>query len=146
MPREHADVAVLVQAVEHGAERRVVLRVLGDEDELLDRDVLRVVVAALVPGLRDAQAPALLEERQVGVRPAEEEHLVLERVAAREHREVLQDDRVGERAEHLVRRDAALDQVDDVGLGEHAALGRDVVELRVVEVERRDELRRRVRP
>ena len=42
--------------------------------------------------------------------------------------------------------DAALDQVDDVGLGEHAALGGDVVELRVVEAERRDELRRRVRP
>ncbi len=32
-----------------------------------------------------------------------------------------------------VRRDAALDQVDDVGLGEHAALGGDVVQLRVVE-------------
>ena len=69
---------------------------------------------------------------------------MLERAAARQHREVLQHDRVGERAEHLVRRDAALDQVDDVGLGEDAALGRDVVELGVVEVERRHELRRRV--
>ena len=65
---------------------------------------------------------------------------VLPRVSTRE---VLQDDRVGERAEDLGRRDAALHQVDDVGLGEHAALRGDVVELRVVEVERRHELRRR---
>ena len=57
--------------------RGVVLRVLGDEDQLLDRDVLGIVVAALVPGLRDAQAPALLQERQVGVRAAEQEHAVL---------------------------------------------------------------------
>ena len=78
--------------------------------------------------------------------PPSSSTLRLQRVAAREHRQVLQHDRVGERAEHLVRRDAALDQVDDVGLGEHAALGRDVVELRVVEVERRHHLGRRVRP
>ena len=66
---------------------------------------------------------------------------VLPRVSTRE---VLHDDRVGERAEDLGRRDAALDQVDDVRLGEHAALGGDVMELRVVEAQRRDELRRRV--
>ena len=102
--REDADVRLLVEAVEHRAERGVVLRVLRDEDRLLDRPVLRPVVAALVPRLRDAQAPALLEERQVRVRPAEEEHAVLERAAAREHAEVLEDDGVGERAEDLVRR------------------------------------------
>ena len=82
---EDADVLLLVQAVEHRAERRVVLRVLRDEDQLLDRHVLRVVVAALVPRLRDAQAPALLQERQVRVRAAEQQHAVLERAAAREH-------------------------------------------------------------
>ena len=97
----HADGRRLVEAVHDGAERGVVLRVLRDEDQLLDRDVLRVVVAALVPGLGDALAPALLEERQVRVRPAEQEHLVAQRVAAREHREVLHDDRVGERAHDL---------------------------------------------
>ena len=139
-----ADRRVLVEAVEHGAERRVVLRVLRDEDELLDRDVLRVVVAALGPDLRDAEAPAVLEEREVRVRSAEEQDARLQRVAAREDGEVLHDDRVGERAEDLGRRDAALDQVDDVRLREHAALRGDVVELGVVEAQRRDELRRRV--
>ena len=141
---ELSDVRFFVQAVHHRAERRVVLRVLGDEDGLLDRHVLRVGVAALVPRLRDPEAPALLEERQVRVRSAEEEDLVLERAPAREDAEVLKDDRVGERAEDLLRRDPALDQVDDVRLGEDAALGGDVVKLRVVEVEARHHLRRGV--
>ena len=61
MPLKHADVRASCEAVEGRAERRVVLRVLGDEDELFDRDVLGVFVAALVPSLRDAQAPALLQ-------------------------------------------------------------------------------------
>jgi hypothetical protein len=102
---------------------------------LLDGQVLRPVVAALGPGLGDALAPALLQEGQVRVGPAEEQHLVLQRRAAGEHREVLQHDGVGERAQDLLRGDAALHQVDDVGLGEDAALGRHVVQLRVVEVD-----------
>ena len=77
MPVRHADVARLRGGRRARAERGVVLRVLRDEDELFDRDVLRILVAALVPGLRDAQAPALLEERQVRVRPAEQQHLAL---------------------------------------------------------------------
>jgi hypothetical protein len=42
--------------------------------------------------------------------------------------------------------DAALHEVHDVGLGEDAALGRDVVELRVVEVDLRARARARGRP
>jgi hypothetical protein len=63
---------------------------------------------------------------------------VAQRIAAREHRQVLHDDRVGQRVHDLQRRDAALDQVDDVGLGEHAAFGGDVVQLRVVEADLHD--------
>ena len=55
------------------------------------------------PGLGDAQAPALLEERQVRVRAAEQQHLaacsVLPRVSTDE---VLHDDRVGQRVHDLV--------------------------------------------
>src|SRR5262249_26465193 len=51
---EPPDVRVFLQAVEDGAERGVVLRVLGDEDELLDGDVFRIVVTALLPNLRNA--------------------------------------------------------------------------------------------
>ena len=50
-------------------------------------------------------------------------------VAASENREVLHDDGVRERAKDLGRGDSRFHQVHDVGLGENAALGRDVVEL-----------------
>jgi hypothetical protein len=73
--------------------------------------------------------PALDQERQVGVRPAEQQHLVPQRVPAREHRQVLVDDGVGERVDDLVAGDAGLHQVDDVGLGEHPTLRGDVVQL-----------------
>ena len=46
----------------------------------------------------------------------------------------------------LDRRDARLDEVDDVGLGEHAALGRDVVQLAVVERDLDDLFRSADRP
>ncbi len=112
---EVAGVVGFREAKDRGTERGVVLRALGDEDEVLDRNVLRVIVAALLPDLRNAKPPALLQERQVGVGAAEQEHARFQRVAAGQDREVLQDDRVGERAEHLVRGDARLDEVHDVG-------------------------------
>ena len=141
---EDADARVLVHAIEHRAERRVVLRVLGDEDELLDRarpSGNRSRARPRSAGCAGASTPAGRGGRCWGRRGGAP---VLERAAAREDREVLQDDGVGERAEDLVGGDAALDEVDDVGLGEDAALGRDVVELRVVEVEAGHHLRRRV--
>ena len=141
-PRYAPTVLGLVEAEQHRAVRGVEVGVLRDEDQLLDRHRLVVLVAALGPRLGDAQAPALLEERQVRVRTAEQEDLALERVAARQHGEVLADDRVGERVHDLVARDAALHEVHDVGLGEHAALRGDVVELRRIELEARDLLAR----
>ena len=57
-----------------------------------------------------------------------------ERVAARENREVLHHDRISQRAHDLVGRDARLDEIDDVGFCEDAALGRNVVQVLVVEM------------
>jgi hypothetical protein len=122
----------LVESVERGAVRSVVLRVFRNEDELLERNVARRLEAACGPCLRDPLAPAGLEERQIGVRTAEQEHAWLERVPPREHREILGDDRVGERAEDLGGGNARFDEVDDVGLGEDPALRGNVVELRRV--------------
>ena len=124
-----------MQAVHHGAVCRVQRRIVRYRDQLLDRHVLRVIVAALVPSLGDALPPALLKERQERVRSAEQQHLVAERIAAGENREVLHDDRVGQRTHDLVRGDARLHEIDDVGLGEHAALGCDVMKLLVIEVQ-----------
>src|SRR5262249_19332231 len=66
-----ADVRRLPQAVNASAEGGVVLRVAGDEDGLFNRPILGPRVAALFPGRRDPEAPALLEEGQVRVRSAE---------------------------------------------------------------------------
>ncbi len=124
---EAAGLAALGDA-EHGRpERRVQLCVLRHEDQLFDRHVLWVNEAAIAPRFRDAFAPAILEEGQVSVGSAKQQYLGLQRVTAREHAQVLQHDGVGQRVQHLVLRDARLDQVYDVRLGEHTALRGDVV-------------------
>src|SRR5262249_7492886 len=53
--------AFLGEPVDARPERGVVLRVLGDEDGLLDGPLPGVRVAALLPDLGDALAPALLQ-------------------------------------------------------------------------------------
>jgi len=128
----HAGVAGLGEAEDDGAEGRVVLGVLGRVDELFDRAVAGVLVAAALPGLRDALAPALHQEGQVGVGPAEQQHLVLQGVSTGEHAQVLVHDGVGQGVHDLQAGDAALHEVDDVGLGEDSALGRHMVQLAVV--------------
>ena len=55
-----------------------------------------------------------------------------QRVAARQHRQVLPDDRLEQRRHQLVRRHAHLLQAVDVGLGEHAALAGHRVQLEAV--------------
>src|SRR6185369_15759503 len=69
---ERAGLLALGEPVNRRAQRGVILSALGDVDELLDRNVLGVFVAALVPRLRNAQPPALLEKREVGVGTAEQ--------------------------------------------------------------------------
>src|SRR5262245_30738273 len=129
-PAVRADIGRLVESVDGGTQRGVVLRVLRNENQLLERCVLRPVQPAGCPDLRDALAPARLKEREVGVGPAKQEDARLQRVAAREHREVLGNDRIGQRTEDLVRGNPGLDEVDDVRLGKDAAFGGHVVELR----------------
>ena len=51
---KHSDALGFVQPVQDRTECSIVLAVLRDEDQLLDRYVLRVCVIALVPGLRDS--------------------------------------------------------------------------------------------
>ena len=125
-----ADAGRFVQPVHDRAVRGVVLRVGRHENQFLERHVGRVLEPARSPRLWNPLAPARLQEREERIRAAEQQHLRPQRVAARQDRKVLHDDRVGQRAHDLGRRDPRLHQVDDVGFGEHAALGRDVVQPR----------------
>ena len=79
-------------------------------------------------GLRDAQAPALLEERQVRVRPTEQEHLRLQRICPRQ-RLVLSGRSRRRASRGSRRRDRRLHGFTMSVSGEHAALRRDVVQL-----------------
>ena len=129
--------ARLVQAVHHRAVRRVDSRVLRHEDELLERDVLRGTRSRArrhVCGIRWRQH-SCRNGRYVFGPPSRSTlcRSVLPRV--RTERFCIT---IASASEHRISfdGDAGLDEVDDVGLGEDAALRGDVVELRVVEVER----------
>ena len=79
----------------------------------------------VAPEIGERLAPRIREERQVGVRSAEQQDRRTKDASAREHREVLNDDRARERGERGATARAALDEVDDVVLREHPALGGD---------------------
>ena len=84
---------------------------------------------ALFPGPGNVLLPRFLHAADKAVRTAEQQHMRTQRVAARQHGQVLQNDGVKQRSHQLIRRDALLLQAVDVGLGEDAALARDGMQL-----------------
>ena len=112
-----------------GAERGEVLGVLRRFDQRLGRLARRDLDAALGPHLRNVVLPGLAHAADERVRSAEQQHVRPQRVAARQHGQVLQHDGVEERRHQLVGRRAFLLQAVDVGLGEDAALARHLVQL-----------------
>ena len=73
--------------------------------------------------------PGFAHAADEAVRAAQQQHVRAQRVAARQHAEVLQHDGVEQRGHQLVRRHALFLQAVDIGLGEHAALAGDVMQL-----------------
>jgi hypothetical protein len=110
-----SDAFRFVQAVHHGAVGGVVLRVGRDDDQFFERHVSRTLESARLPCFGDPLAPALLKEREERVRPSEEQHLRTQRVPAREHRQVLHHDGVGERAHDLGSGNPGLHEVPSPG-------------------------------
>ena len=82
--------------------------------------------------LGDVRLPRLAHASDKSVRPAEQQDVRAQRMAAREHAQVLQHDRVKKRRHQLVGWRANLLQAVDVGLGEYAALPRHFVQLDAV--------------
>ena len=72
--------------------------------------------------------PRLAHAADERVRPAKQQDVRPQRVTAREHGQVLQDDRVEQRRHELVGRRAFFLQTIDVRLGEHTTLARHLVE------------------
>ena len=85
-----------LHAEHHGAEGGIVLGIFRHPDTRFRAPVAGRCVAPLRPGLRDAQTPGRLQKRQVGIRPAQQQHLRLQGVAAGQHRQVLHHNGVGQ--------------------------------------------------
>src|SRR5437016_3201352 len=80
------------------------------------RDPVWQLDVAVLPDQANVVPPAFEHAGDVGVRAAQEQHLGPQRVAARQHRQVLLDDRLEQACHELVRRDALLLQAVDVGV------------------------------
>ncbi len=116
------DAIVFAFAEFDGADGREILRVVGRADQVFGRNAFGQREVALLPDFRDVALPALLHPHDVAVRTAEQQHHRPQRVAAREHREILHHDGLEQRRHQLIGRDAGLLQPIDIGLREHAAL------------------------
>ena len=79
---------VLGDAEQHSAVGGVIFRVVRRENQFFNRKI-GWRVATFFPGLWNAIAPALFQKRQVGIRAAEQQYLVLERIATGQHRQIL---------------------------------------------------------
>ena len=127
-----ADAFVLGLAELDRAESGEVLRVLGSLNQVLRRDAFGQRRAALFPDLRDIVFPAIPHALDVAIGAAQQEHHGLQRVAARQHREVLHHDGFEQRSHQLVGRHPHLLKPVDIGLGENAALAGHGVQLHPV--------------
>ncbi len=95
---------VFVLAELHRAQRREILRVLRNQDQRSGIDAFRQGELALFPDLGNVRLPALFHAADVRVRPAQQQHLRPQRIAAREHGQVLLHDGFEERSHQLVGR------------------------------------------
>src|SRR5690242_4067473 len=117
-----ADVIVFGLAELDAADGREVLSIVGGADQILGRHPLWERCVAFLPNLRNVGLPAVAHALDVAVGTAEQEHHRLQRVAAREHGEILHHDGFEQRRHQLIGRDAHFLQAIDIGFGEHAAL------------------------
>ena len=83
------DRVVFALAELHRADGGEVLRVVRRRDEVFGRHAFGQRRVALFPDLRDVALPAIAHALDVAVRAAEQQHHGLQRVAARQHRQVL---------------------------------------------------------
>src|SRR5206468_5131529 len=109
------------------AETGVIERFGRDDDELGGRAPSEIDLA-LRPELGQVMTPRFLQTLEEEVGAAEQQHLGRGRVALGQGGQVLVDDRLEEAGDDLLDRHAGLHQRVGVGLGEDAALARDLVE------------------
>ena len=125
----NADVGVFILAELDCAECRKVLRVLRNLDQIFRLRAFRNFDLALFPHPGDVLLPSLFHAANEAVRAAQQQHMRTQCVSACEHRQVLQHDGIKQRSHQLIRRNALLLQAVDIGLGEHAALAGNRMQL-----------------
>jgi hypothetical protein len=141
-PLVDAGVGVVLHRHFGAAEAREIQRILRHVDQALGRRILRDLDLALLPQLVQVVAPRLLQALEEQVRTAQQQHARQRRVALRQRREVLVDDRLVETGDDLLDRHARLHQRVRIGLGEDPALGADLVQVHAVVLHLRELLAR----
>ncbi len=117
-----ADFGLFILAELNRTQRGEVLRVLRNLDQFFGLRALGQLYLALFPGARNVLLPRFLHAADETVRTAQQQHVRTQCVAAREDREILQNDGIEQRSHQLIGRNALLLQPVDVGLGKDAAL------------------------
>ena len=117
-----ADFGLFVLAELDRAQRREILRVVRNLDQVFRLHAFGKLDLALFPGAGNVLLPGFFHAANEAVRASEQQHVRTQCVAASQHGEVLQNDGVEQRRHQLIRRDALLLQAVDVGFGEDAAL------------------------
>ncbi len=127
-----ADAVLFAFAELNGAHGGKVLRVLRNLDQILGLGAVGNLHLALLPHAGNIRLPGFAHAFDEAVRPAEQQHVRPQGMAAGQHAEVLQHDGFEERCHQFIRRRSNFLQAVDVGLGEHAALAGDLVQLDAV--------------
>ncbi len=120
-PQVTPDFRLLVPAELDGPQRPVIFGVLRRPDPVLGPRPLRDLDPALPPHQRDVVHPRFPHPGDEGVRPPQKQHVGQERVAAREHLQVLDHEGLEQGGHQFLGRDPLFLQAVDVGFGEHAA-------------------------
>src|SRR5437899_10226917 len=126
-PLVDADLRLLALPDLDAAETGVIER-LGRHHDERGRLAPAQIDLPLGPELRQVMAPRLLESLEEEVGAAEQQHLGRRRVALGQRGQVLVDDRLEQAGDDLLDRHPGLHQSVRVGLGEDAALARDLVQ------------------
>ena len=106
----------------YGAEGREVLRILRNLDQIFRLCTLGNLDLAVLPDAWNVGLPGFTHTANKAVRAAQQQHVRLQGIAARQDAQVLKHDGVEQRCHQLIGRRPDLLQTVDVGFREDAAL------------------------
>ncbi|MNC20652.1 hypothetical protein D3C75_686100 [compost metagenome] len=130
----YTDIYRFMHSIQNRSIGCIILRMVGNKNQVLDGPVLRIVVSPFLPGLRNPLPPAFLQEGQVGIRATQQQNPVPQRIAASEHRKILHNDGICQRTHDFRGRNSTFDKIDNIGFGKYPALCGHMVQFRIIKM------------